>query len=227
ALGDTAQGAWQQVKELSTWFGSLFQRDDLTRQHEMMLEDSAYSTTRKIIEAFKAVNSAMFQAGMDMIQSVIDGVTAKAGELLAWFADLPAKIRAAVGRIDLSGLISWGNLNPFGGGEETPAQKTAVDGARAKGGPVRAGRTYLVGERGAELFSPGASGMISPHDAYRAAAAGASATSTTATAREVHVHVNVPAITVSGVQDPRTAAQMTVAELGGAIKAAVEAADTD
>lgn len=222
ALGDAAQWAWQQVRELSTWFGSLFQRDDLTRQHEMMLEDSAYSTTRKIIEAFKAVNSALFQAGADMIQSVIDGVTAKATELLNWFRDLPSKIREAVGRIDLSGIISWPSLNPFGGGEEKPA----LDGARAKGGPVGAGKTYLVGEKGPELFSPGRSGVISPHAAYRAASAGAAASST-ATAREVHVHVNVPAINVSGVQDPRTAAQMTVAELGGAIKAAVEAADTD
>ncbi|WP_353853306.1 phage tail tape measure protein [Shinella sp.] len=225
ALGDGAQWAWQQVKELSSWFGSLFQRDDLTRSHEMMLEDSAYSTTRKIIQAFKAVNSAMFQAGVDMIQGLIDGVVAKAGELLAWFTELPSKIKAAIGRIDLTGIISWPNLNPFGGGEKTEA-KPAIDGARAKGGPVRGGGLYLVGEKGPELFSPGASGMISPHNAYRAAAAGAS-TANSGISREVHVHVNVPAISVSGVSDPRTAAQMTVAELGGAIKAVVEAADTD
>lgn len=36
---------------------------------------------------------------------------------------------------------------------------------RAEGGPVEAGRTYLVGERGAELFTPGASGFISPNGA--------------------------------------------------------------
>src|SRR4030095_14030213 len=33
---------------------------------------------------------------------------------------------------------------------------------RAAGGPVSAGSSYLVGERGPELFTPGASGMISP-----------------------------------------------------------------
>ncbi|MCO5135990.1 MULTISPECIES: phage tail tape measure protein [unclassified Shinella] len=174
ALGDAAKWAWEQFKEAASWLGSLFQSNDLTRQHQMVIEDNAYAVTRKLIDGFKALNSAMFQAGVDMIQGIIDGVVAKAGELLAWFADLPAKIRAAVGRIDLSGLISWGSLNPFGGGETTTSTP-AVDGARAKGGPVRAGRTYLVGERGAELFSPGASGMISPHDAYRAAAAGSAA----------------------------------------------------
>lgn len=37
-------------------------------------------------------------------------------------------------------------------------------GARADGGPVTAGKTYLVGERGPELFTPGVSGNIIPND---------------------------------------------------------------
>jgi phage-related minor tail protein len=32
------------------------------------------------------------------------------------------------------------------------------------GGPVTSGGTYLVGERGPELFSPGRSGNITPND---------------------------------------------------------------
>jgi hypothetical protein len=36
-------------------------------------------------------------------------------------------------------------------------------GARASGGPVSAGKAYLVGERGPELFAPGASGSIIPN----------------------------------------------------------------
>lgn len=35
---------------------------------------------------------------------------------------------------------------------------------RADGGPVRAGRSYIVGERGPELFTPSASGHIVPND---------------------------------------------------------------
>jgi TP901 family phage tail tape measure protein len=34
---------------------------------------------------------------------------------------------------------------------------------RASGGPVSAGRTYMVGERGPELFTPGAGGYITPN----------------------------------------------------------------
>lgn len=36
-------------------------------------------------------------------------------------------------------------------------------GARAAGGPVRPGKTYLVGEKGPELFSPGVGGTIVPN----------------------------------------------------------------
>ena len=38
------------------------------------------------------------------------------------------------------------------------------DGERAAGGPVSAGRTYLVGESGPELFMPGQSGTIIPNN---------------------------------------------------------------
>ena len=34
---------------------------------------------------------------------------------------------------------------------------------RAEGGPVSRGRSYIVGERGPELFTPGSSGMITPN----------------------------------------------------------------
>ncbi len=36
-------------------------------------------------------------------------------------------------------------------------------GARADGGPVQAGKSYLVGERGMELFTPNVNGMITPN----------------------------------------------------------------
>lgn len=42
---------------------------------------------------------------------------------------------------------------------------TGAVGARAYGGFVAPGQSYLVGERGPELFTPGASGAVSPLDA--------------------------------------------------------------
>ena len=39
-----------------------------------------------------------------------------------------------------------------------------TDFGRANGGPVKGGNSYLVGERGPEMFSPGVSGMITPNE---------------------------------------------------------------
>ena len=36
---------------------------------------------------------------------------------------------------------------------------------RAEGGPVKGGRSFIVGERGPELFTPGVSGMVTPNHA--------------------------------------------------------------
>ena len=36
---------------------------------------------------------------------------------------------------------------------------------KANGGPVKAGGSYIVGERGPEMFSPGVSGTITPNHA--------------------------------------------------------------
>ena len=47
-----------------------------------------------------------------------------------------------------------------------------ISGARAEGGPVNSGRSYLVGERGPELFVPGSSGSIVPNDAMRSGGGG-------------------------------------------------------
>jgi uncharacterized protein YjbJ (UPF0337 family) len=48
----------------------------------------------------------------------------------------------------------------FGIGKRVAAGVTKPDGARAAGGPVGAGMTYLVGERGPELLTMGGSGHV-------------------------------------------------------------------
>ena len=48
-----------------------------------------------------------------------------------------------------------------------------IDGKKAKGGPVDAGKTYLVGEQGQELFVPKQSGTIVPNNELGGIAASA------------------------------------------------------
>jgi hypothetical protein len=57
-----------------------------------------------------------------------------------------------------------------GAGYEIP-----IDGKRARGGPVQAGRAYVVGEEGEELFVPGQSGTVIPNGGTRAINSGAAA----------------------------------------------------
>ncbi len=59
----------------------------------------------------------------------------------------------------------------------------AFSGARAAGGSVLGGRSYLVGEEGPELFTPGATGFITPNNAI--AGAGGHTVSYTIDARGV------------------------------------------
>jgi hypothetical protein len=71
------------------------------------------------------------------------------------------------GAIDLGG---GSTVTPGGTGLTRPR----IAGARAMGGPVDAGKTYLVGERGPELFRPKLAGWIDPGDQARRGGGGES-----------------------------------------------------
>lgn len=63
----------------------------------------------------------------------------------------------------------------------TPASSTKFGGPRAKGGPVRAGTGYLVGEIGPEYFVPNRSGRIVPNKELQPSPTASSAAATTIT----------------------------------------------
>lgn len=119
----------------------------------------------------------MASAGAQIAQALWDGTKTKIDEMIAWFSGLPAWIVAAIGKIDIGSLIKWpsppawlSRLWGGGGATQAPAAapaSPAIAAARAAGGPVRAGGSYLVGERGPELVTFGKSGMV--HDALKTA----------------------------------------------------------
>ena len=59
------------------------------------------------------------------------------------------------------------NLGIFGnvGGSFERGQGLLGKIFRAEGGPVKGGKSYVVGERGPEMFTPGVSGMVTPNHA--------------------------------------------------------------
>lgn len=120
----------------------------------------------------QAQAAAFYAAGVSMVQSLWDGATAKFAEFIEWVRGLPGRIREAFGNLNLStaiGFTATGNAGNAGGAAAAGAAlgsmvgKPKPDGARASGGPVKAGLTYKVGENGIELFTPAVNGSITPN----------------------------------------------------------------
>ena len=86
--------------------------------------------------------------------TVSDAFRSMLNRISDYFLDLAAQIFALGLQKSFLGLFQ----NLFN------IQMPAIDGAMANGGRVKGGGTYLVGERGAELFTPGVSGTITPNE---------------------------------------------------------------
>ena len=87
------------------------------------------------------------------------------------FLDMTAQMAAAQIQKRFMGLFAnmFGNNFTRSAESATPAltpdqQVSRFTFAKAEGGPVMKGGSYLVGERGPEMFSPGVSGMITPNE---------------------------------------------------------------
>lgn len=88
--------------------------------------------------------------------SALDAISSKLIDMAA--SNLFSSAFSSGGGGFLSSL--FGGL--FGGGGSSGLFQGGFGGARAGGGPVEAGRAYLVGEKRPELFVPNANGMIVP-----------------------------------------------------------------
>jgi hypothetical protein len=121
----------------------------------------------------------------DSIAGAFDRLTGKIGAWFSWVREKFANLGSSI-----KGVFTGG---------DAPAP---IDGARAAGGPVSAGKNYLVGERGPEIFSPSSSGSIIPN--HRA---GGSVSNDNRT-----ITIN---ITASPGMNERTLADLVLARLDG------------
>ena len=119
----------------------------------------------KIIGHFTGID--LFAAGSDALTTMWEGFKSMWPKIKDWLVNGFKNAMGAVGN-----ALNPMNWPIFGGGKED-APSTATPGAssmagrhkggrraRALGGPISAGRTYLVGERGPELFSSDQSGRM-------------------------------------------------------------------
>lgn len=118
----------------------------------------ATAELRERFQQIQAAGATVSRALEDAFSSFMSGTQVKWRE---WVADLIAEMAKLTLRTQV--------LQPlFGGGAGNPAGligsmlQGMFGGARADGGPVTSGRSYLVGERGPELFVPQSAGTILP-----------------------------------------------------------------
>jgi hypothetical protein len=105
---------------------------------------------QKTKELYDSIGNSIEQGIVDAINGAIEG-TKTLGDVA----------RSVFTQIQRS-LVSYG-VNSFLGG--LPGGIGKFFSGRANGEPVSKGKTYMVGERGPELFTPGSSGKITPnHD---------------------------------------------------------------
>lgn len=111
----------------------------------------------------EVLNNAYIETG-GIIGSAINGAITGTKDLKSSFLDLAVAIAKAAFQAQLLQSFSngKGGLNSTGG--FLSALFGGLAGARAEGGPVGMGKSYLVGEKGPEIFTPSRSGVIIPNN---------------------------------------------------------------
>ena len=148
-------------------------REFTTQGSLMVLPENTGLTTRQIsaqTEAERIIKqTGDFKSAMKVLQDASAKTTASVTENFTQMADrtlqaLDRMVGAIRGGGFLNILSSVVNLGiQLGGVGAFGKNVQARINARADGGQVNAGRTYLVGERGPELFSPASHGSITPN----------------------------------------------------------------
>lgn len=126
---------------------------------------SAYQALdpKTVAKAAKNLATATTQVCLSMDKETKAAFLAKQG--LDQMTESTNRLAAAQSKLSaVTSLLSgFGISIPFAGQLQTfLSAASSFGGGRASGGPVAAGRAYVVGERGPELFVPQSSGQIAP-----------------------------------------------------------------
>jgi hypothetical protein len=148
------QGALSNTKEKATDFWSSFQRG-------LGLEGEGKGLDQMLGEGLGKLTSSAFDDLFNVLDKIADG-SVKAGDAIKTFAlDFVKSVAKMVAQAAAMRLISTflGGTTGVGTGGATPGRPPG----RMAGGAVAAGYTYLVGERGPELFTAPGTGRIIPN----------------------------------------------------------------
>ena len=143
------QGAEIEKLKLETAKRMKIAVEDLTPEQVKQLENliKTRDELQKLNELYSSIASTVETGLVDAIQGAING-TQTLGQVASSVFN---KIQRSLLDYGVNSLLS--NIPVIGGL------------FKAEGGPVKGGSSYIVGEKGPEMFTPGVSGMITPNHA--------------------------------------------------------------
>jgi tape measure domain-containing protein len=123
---------------------------DLSKQ----LEDQQKKAAERLAETYRTIGDAIKTGVVDSLTAAVEGTKS--------LAEVASNTLRSLGNT----LIKLGLNTAFGAlGESGGLLGKLFGGGKANGGTVAGGRSYMVGERGPELFTPGRTGSIAPNSA--------------------------------------------------------------
>jgi hypothetical protein len=116
--------------------------------------DGTMSAQQALSNFFKSVADSFMDMAVNIIKAAIQMMAFKIISSL-----FPGPSQFAASTMTLPGLDGKGAL-------AVPGILPGISGGLANGGTAMGGKTYLVGERGPELFTPGRTGSVAPNGSF-------------------------------------------------------------
>ena len=129
----------------------LLKLNEQRAQQEKEIADQQAKAAAQMSALYESIGQSISTGIVDALSAAVDGTKA--------LADVAADTLRNIANI----LLQFGVNTALGG---IPGMSAFFGGGRAKGGTVTGGRSYMVGEKGPELFTPGRSGSIAPSGSF-------------------------------------------------------------
>ena len=161
------------------------------KRQQKKLDDAAKKAAEELADKYKKLGDAIKTNVTDAILGAIEGTKSLGESALGIVKQLARQ------------FLTMGINQGFGFlGQQGGILGKLFGGGRASGGTVQGGRSYMVGEKGPEMFTPGRSGSIAPAGSFGGA--------------NIVVNVDASGSSVEGDSD-------TAGQLGKMLGAAVQA----
>ena len=141
----------------------------------------------------------------DEISSFLKSIPSKIVDI---FSSIPGKLKGAFSNIkkSLEGMLPDWVIKIISKNSGDEQAQSSIE-ARASGGPVSSGQTYLVGEKGPELFTPRGSGTITPNHALGKGGG---------SGKNINITI-APVINITSSANPETIAEYVIRKIEGLI----------